>query len=66
MTGFIGREHELSMLSNLFGNLTANLVVVKGRRRVGKSRLIAEFAKDYPFYSFAGLTWPVKNSRLLG
>ncbi|MFI0347695.1 MAG: hypothetical protein ACH346_02820 [Chthoniobacterales bacterium] len=35
-----------------------SLVVIKGRRRIGKSRLIAEFAalcKSHQFWSFAGL-----------
>ena len=34
---------------------SSSLIVVRGRRRVGKSRLIEEFAKDHRFYSFAGL-----------
>ncbi len=35
---------------------TASFVVVKGRRRIGKSRLIQEFGKYFEqHYSFAGL-----------
>ena len=33
----------------------ASLVVIRGRRRIGKSRLVEEFAKGKPFFSFTGL-----------
>lgn len=52
---FIGRAEELSALKRFLRKKTASLIVVKGRRRIGKSRLIEEFAKDFTFYSFAGL-----------
>ena len=55
---FIGRKHELSRLQALRKKKTPNLVVVKGRRRVGKSRLINFFASTCPgnkFWDFAGL-----------
>ncbi|MEN8237534.1 MAG: ATP-binding protein [Pseudomonadota bacterium] len=52
---FIGRQRELASLNRLFMKKTSSLVVVQGRRRVGKSRLVEEFAKDYPFYQFVGL-----------
>ncbi|MBN1925672.1 MAG: ATP-binding protein [Prolixibacteraceae bacterium] len=43
---FIGRENELKDLKNLFKNKKASLVVCRGRRRIGKSRLIQEFGKQ--------------------
>ncbi|SRR5579883_218197 len=52
---FIGREPELNRLQTLLTKKTASLVVVTGRRRVGKSRLIEQFAKGYLFYSFSAL-----------
>jgi uncharacterized protein len=52
---FIGRENEHSQLNNLLKKKTSSLVVIKGRRRIGKSRLIEEFAKKQRFYHFAGL-----------
>lgn len=52
---FIGRESELATLNSVLRKKTASLVVVKGRRRVGKSRLIEEFAKKLTFYRFMGL-----------
>lgn len=58
LKSFIGRKRELEKLQALHRKDLPSLVVVKGRRRVGKSRLIAEFASGYPqhkLWSFAGL-----------
>lgn len=60
MTGhfFIGRQAEFEKLKTTYQKGLSSLVVVKGRRRIGKSRLIAEFAAKTPgsrFLSFAGL-----------
>ncbi len=57
---FVGRKEELKALENLLKKRTASLVVVQGRRRIGKSRLIEEFASQksqdgYKFYQFSGL-----------
>ena len=55
---FIGRKRELERLKALYKKTTPSLCVVKGRRRIGKSRLIAEFAKTsnaQTFWSFAGI-----------
>lgn len=54
---FIGREDELAELKRFLNKRTASLIIVKGRRRIGKSRLIAEFARRnrIKFYTFAGL-----------
>jgi AAA+ ATPase superfamily predicted ATPase len=42
---FIGRKAEIEQLKTLYKKKTSSLVVVKGRRRIGKSRLIREFAQ---------------------
>lgn len=53
---FIGRQAELKQLLELKEKNTASFVVVKGRRRIGKSRLIQEFGKHFEqYYSFIGL-----------
>jgi len=51
---FIGRKQELETLRRLLTKNVASLVVIRGRRRIGKSRLIQEFAKDYKFCQFSG------------
>lgn len=58
---FIGRKHELQLLHDLQKKGAASLVVVYGRRRIGKSRLIEEFGKDKKFYAFSGI-FPKKET----
>lgn len=48
MSRFIGREHELARLKELLKKKSASLAVIRGRRRIGKSRLANEFAKEFP------------------
>jgi len=55
MTPFVGRVSELKELEALIKNQTANLVILQGRRRIGKSRLIEKFAENKVFYHFSGL-----------
>ena len=45
---FIGRSHELSLLQEFFDRRLASLIVITGRRRIGKSRLVEEFAQSFP------------------
>jgi len=52
---FIGREKELATLEDLFSKGTSCFTVIKGRRRIGKSRLVEEFAAGKKFYRFSGL-----------
>lgn len=54
MNKFIGRKEELKQLNVLLNKGSASLVVVTGRRRIGKSRLIQEFGKKYKTYKFSG------------
>lgn len=59
---FIGRQKELSILHHLFKKNTASFVVVRGRRRIGKSRLIEEFATPFQFYHFSGVVPTAKTT----
>ena len=52
---FIGRTSELTSLEDLTQKRASSLVVIKGRRRIGKSRLVEEFARNTRFLRFAGL-----------
>ncbi|MCX7123516.1 MAG: ATP-binding protein [Gammaproteobacteria bacterium] len=61
MKAFIGRHGELKLLKDLLEKRSSSLVVIYGRRRVGKSRLVEEFGKEARFLSFAGLA-PQKNT----
>jgi len=60
MRQFIGRERELKRLNDLSERARAAMVVIKGRRRVGKSRLVEEFATGKVYLPFAGLA-PIES-----
>ena len=51
---FIGRTQELTTLDSLFSKWSSSFLVIKGRRRIGKSRLVEEFSKGKTFYRFCG------------
>lgn len=56
MSRFVGRKEELGRLKELISKKSASFVVVKGRRRIGKSRLIEEFSESFDrYYAFSGL-----------
>ena len=55
---FVGRKVELNRLDSIYKTPTPSLVVIKGRRRIGKSRLIHWFASKqnpHAFWHFSGL-----------
>lgn len=55
MSQFFGREFELSKLRGLLQKKSASFVVIRGRRRIGKSRLIQEFGKGMRMITFSGI-----------
>lgn len=50
---FIGREAELKFLQERYDKKKAQLVVLYGRRRVGKTETLREFCKDKPHVFFS-------------
>jgi len=50
---FAGRDRELTTLNNLFNESTFQMVVIYGRRRVGKTTLISEFISGKPSIFFS-------------
>ncbi|MCL5260373.1 MAG: AAA family ATPase [Gammaproteobacteria bacterium] len=56
MTSFIGRKKDLEILKNVIGVRSARLIIVKGRRRIGKTRLLQEFSRLFAkVFTFSGL-----------
>jgi uncharacterized protein len=47
MVQFVGRKREFESLMGLLQKKNASLVVIRGRRRIGKSRLAEEFSKKF-------------------
>lgn len=60
MKKFIGRKKELKLLEQYKKKATSSFIVVRGRRRIGKSRLAEEFAKGMRFIKISGLP-PTEN-----
>ncbi len=53
---FVGRKRHLQDLNQLMRKQSSSLVTCRGRRRIGKSRLIREFGQSTPiFLEFEGL-----------
>ena len=54
---FVGRREEIKELNFLLTKKKASLVVIKGRRRIGKSTLVEEFSKKsrFRFLQFSGI-----------
>ncbi len=56
MDEFYGRHRELKILHELLDQRTASLVVIRGRRRIGKSRLAEKFCESFTHhFIFTGL-----------
>lgn len=55
-TEYLGRREELAQLKSLANIHNSSLVAIMGRRRIGKSRLVREHARNYKYYyEFQGL-----------
>ena len=52
MKRFVNRDEELSFLNEQYQGSSAAMVILYGRRRLGKTSLIHEFARDKPFLYF--------------
>ena len=65
---FIGREAELAFLQSKYEEKGGQLIVLYGRRRVGKTETLREFCKDKPhvFYSCTQSTDKVQLAKFSG
>lgn len=53
---FVGRQREMERLRALRQKQAASLIAITGRRRIGKSKLLEEFGKEFnQSYFFSGL-----------
>jgi len=55
MKHVIGRNNEKSILTNALKSSRAELIVIYGRRRIGKTYLIREIYKHHILFEFSGL-----------
>ncbi|MGB4870618.1 MAG: ATP-binding protein [Candidatus Promineifilaceae bacterium] len=59
---FVGRSRELQVLNNLWGSSRAALLILYGRRRVGKTRLLTHWLQQQPG---RGLYWVAEPTSAL-
>jgi hypothetical protein len=59
---FLGRENELKTLNKLYNSDKFEFAVIYGRRRVGKTALISEFAKGKDTIFFTGVESNAKQN----
>ena len=59
---FIGRERELQFLQDKYNEKKGQLIVLYGRRRVGKTETLREFCKDKPHVFFPVRKLPIGSS----
>ena len=57
---FVNREKELEKLENAYQEKTAQLWIIYGRRRIGKTELIKHFIKNKPSFYFLAKQQPLK------
>ena len=62
---FIGRKSELDYLEECYGSRKAELIVMYGRRRIGKSETLKKFStgKKHIFYSCTRATDAMQKKR---
>lgn len=60
MVDFVGRRRELDLLARAFDSSRAEFIPIYGRRRVGKSELILQFANERPAVYYLGKQSPME------
>ena len=63
MSKFINRDKEMDFLKKEYSRDTSSLIVVYGRRRIGKTALISEFGKDKNMLYFLASEESEKQNR---
>ena len=51
---FIGRKKEINAIKEVLGSVSPGIVVIYGRRRIGKSELIKQSVKGISVFNFEG------------
>jgi AAA+ ATPase superfamily predicted ATPase len=61
MNQFINRERELAALEKFYASGSPGMIVVWGRRRVGKTSLLIEFAKEKQHFYYLSKKLPLES-----
>ena len=60
---FVDREHEIARLQQLLNGDSPSFVIIRGRRRIGKSSLIGKVLSEKDIYFEADRTDPINQNR---
>ena len=56
MSIFVGRDSEIGVAKGQLKQSASRIIVINGRRRIGKSTLAEKIAEGYRFFNFSGLS----------
>lgn len=56
-TDFYGRVGELESLQDAYDSRTAEIAIIYGRRRIGKTALIQKFCEGKPAFFYTAKAW---------
>lgn len=56
-TDFFGRVGELESLQDAYDSRTAEMAIIYGRRRIGKTALIQKFCEGKPAFFYTAKAW---------
>ncbi len=59
---FINRNAELEFLESRYNSKTSELIVIYGRRRIGKTELVLEFSRKHPHVYFLATEVPIEEN----
>ena len=60
-TDFYGRVGELESLQDAYDSRTAEMAIIYGRRRIGKTALIQKFCEGKPAFFYTAKAWKDPN-----
>ncbi|MGD9202800.1 MAG: ATP-binding protein [Chitinispirillia bacterium] len=61
---FIGRKKEINAIKEVLGSVIPGIVVIYGRRRIGKSELIKQSVKGISVFNFEGAEGQSSNKQI--
>ena len=60
---FFGRTGELETLQDAYESPTAEMAIIYGRRRIGKTALIRKFCEGKPVFFYTARAWNLKAEK---
>ena len=61
-TDFFGRVGELESLQDAYDSRTAEMAIIYGHRRIGKTALIQKFCEGKPTFFYTAKAWKIRTN----